>query len=174
MKYSEKFKQKAINRYLEGDKGYKLVAREFGMSAPVLRRWVLWHRNHGAASLTRKTGQYSAEFKLSVLQYMWDNSLSYTKAAAAFNVRGVQSVATWARRYRENGVQGLEHARKSLSIVIQTPPIPVIPAAEDDKRTREALLRENELLRMEVAYLKKVDALLQARQNSVPRKKRKS
>lgn len=174
MRYTKQFKQKAVDRYLEGHKGYKLVAREFGIAAPMLRRWVLWHQTHGAAGLAPKTGQYSAQFKLNLLQYMWDNALSYTKAAAVFNLRSVQSVANWERRYRAHGVEGLEHARKSPSIVIQTPPYPPASSADDDKRTREDLLKENERLRMEVAYLKKVDALLQARQNSAPRKKRKS
>jgi transposase len=174
LKYTEQFKQKAVDRYLEGHKGYKLVAREFGIAAPMLRRWVLWYRTHGATGLATKTGQYSAEFKLTLLQYMWDNALSYTKVAAVFNLRSVQSVANWERRYRANGAQALEHARKSLPIVPHTSPTPAAPSPDDDKRTRDDLLKENERLRMEVAYLKKVDALLQAKKNSATRKKRKS
>jgi transposase len=47
------------------------------------------------------------------------------------------------------------------------------PSAENDQRSRDDLLKENEHLRMEIAYLKKVDALLKARQNSTVKKKRK-
>ncbi|VWB10553.1 HMG-I and HMG-Y DNA-binding domain-containing protein [Burkholderia lata] len=42
-----------------------------------------------------------------------------------------------------------------------------------DARTREDLLKENEYLRAEVAYLKKLDALLQAKKQAAQKKKRK-
>jgi transposase len=44
---------------------------------------------------------------------------------------------------------------------------------EDDKRSREDLLAELDQLRMENAYLKKLQALVQARQQQTPPKKRK-
>jgi transposase-like protein len=42
-----------------------------------------------------------------------------------------------------------------------------------DSRTREELLKENEFLRAEVAYLKKLDALLEAKKRAAQKKKRK-
>lgn len=173
MKYTEQFKLAAIERYLKGTEGYKLVAKECGIAAAVLRRWVLWYRTHGMAGLVPKTGQYSAEFKLSVLQHMWDNSLSHTQAAAAFNVRNTQLIGDWERRYRDGGAQMLQRSRKPPRTTMQAPTSKPDPSADDDKRSRDELLKEIEHLRMEVAYLKKVDALLQARQNSTAKKKRK-
>jgi transposase len=173
MKYTEQFKLAAIERYLKGTEGYKLVARECGIAAAVLRRWVLWYRTHGMAGLTPKKGQYSAEFKLSVLRHMWDNALSHTQAAAAFNVRNTQLVGNWERRYQDGGALMLTRTRKLLPPAMQAPPSKPAPSADDDKRSRDDLLKEIEHLQMEVAYLKKVDALLQARQNSAVKKKRK-
>lgn len=46
-------------------------------------------------------------------------------------------------------------------------------AAPEDERTREQLLQENEYLRMEVAYLKKLDALIRAKKLVAQKKKRK-
>lgn len=172
MKYTEQFKLAAIERYLKGAAGYKLVAKEFGIAAAVLRRWVLWYRTHGIAGLVPKMGQYSAEFKLSVLRHMWDNALSYTQAAAAFNVRNTQLIGNWERRYRDGGALMLQRSRKPPRTTMQAPTSKPDPSV-DDKRSREDLLKEIEHLRMEVAYLKKVDALLQARQNSTAKKKRK-
>jgi transposase len=42
-----------------------------------------------------------------------------------------------------------------------------------EARTREELLKENEYLRAEVAYLKKLDALLKEKARAAQRKKRK-
>lgn len=44
---------------------------------------------------------------------------------------------------------------------------------DDDKLSREQLLAEVKQLRMELAYTKKLQALVQARQKQVPQKKRK-
>lgn len=53
-------------------------------------------------------------------------------------------------------------------------PLPPTPEPAQDGRSREDLLKENEYLRAEVAYLKKLDALLRAKEQAAPRKKRKS
>lgn len=174
MKHTVKFKQAAVEDYLKGVEGYELVARRYGVAGAMLRRWALWYRTHGVAGLTPKTGQYDAAFKLSVLQHMWDNALSYTQVAAVFNVRNTQSIASWDRRYRDGGVLSLEHSRRSSFAAMNAPTVkPDSSSPKEDKRSRDDLLKELEFLRMENAYLKKVDALLQARQNSTAPKKRK-
>ncbi|MBR8304779.1 IS3 family transposase, partial [Burkholderia dolosa] len=52
-------------------------------------------------------------------------------------------------------------------------PEPAPPESEPDTRTREQLLKEVEYLRAEVAYLKKLDALIRAEQRQTRRAKRK-
>lgn len=51
--------------------------------------------------------------------------------------------------------------------------LPKKPALPDAARTREDLLKELQFLRTENAYLKKLDALVQAKQKSAQQKKRK-
>ena len=55
-------------------------------------------------------------------------------------------------------------------------PIPSIQpeSSDDEARTRDDLLVELNQLRMEIAYLKKLDALVQAKERLAQRKKRKS
>jgi len=173
MKHTKQFKRAAIKRYLEGTRGYKLVAREYSIAPAVLRRWVLWYRMHGGAGLTRKTGQYTADFKLTVLRHMWDNGFSLTQVAAVFNVGSPHSVASWARRYRDGGFEGLGRFRKPVPIDMQAPPNKSEQQDDNDTRSREDLLKELEYLRAENAYLKKLDALFPARPNPTTRKKRK-
>ncbi|EJO52258.1 ISPsy9, transposase OrfA [Burkholderia multivorans CF2] len=52
------------------------------------------------------------------------------------------------------------------------PPKPTDDAAQKEP-SREELLKEIVYLRAEVAYLKKLDALLQSKKQTAPRKKRK-
>ncbi|WP_454754646.1 helix-turn-helix domain-containing protein [Cupriavidus necator] len=46
------------------------MAAEHGVAASVVRRWVGRFKQHGKAGLVRKSGIYSEQFKLSVVQHM--------------------------------------------------------------------------------------------------------
>jgi transposase len=171
-RYDEHFKLSLVQQYLSGAGGYKFIAKRHGLDHEVLRRWVLAFRAHGPDGLKKKFSHYSAEFKLSVLQHMWDNALALGQTAALFNIRNPGSLAVWEREYRRAGLDGLK-ARprgkpKSMSIA---PPPP--ESKPDDEKSREDLQAELDYLRMENAYLKKLQALVQARQQQASPKKRK-
>jgi transposase len=56
-------------------------------------------------------------------------------------------------------------------MTVPKPPEPTPPHA-DDARTLQALRKENEYLRAEVAYLKKLDALVRANRQAAQRKRK--
>lgn len=173
-KYSEQFKLAVVKEYLsESSDGYLTVARRHGLTShSMVERWVLAYRHHGEAGLRRKSSKYTAEVKLSVLQHMWDNHLSVTQAAARFDIRNHAMVGMWERAYQDGGVEALSlrprGRPKSMATSVpksESPP-------DDDQRSREELLAEVNQLRMELAYLKKLEALVQARKKLAPLKKR--
>ena len=174
-KYDEQFKREVVRDYLdEGSDGLRAVALRHGIPNHfTVRKWVLAYQLHGDAGLSKKLSQYSAEFKLSVLQHMWDNQLSITQTAARFDIRHHAMVGIWERAYRDGGVEALTSRPrgrpKSMATSIPKSPNP----PDDDQRSREELLAEVNQLRMEVAYLKKLEALVQARPKQAPKKKRK-
>jgi transposase len=139
----------------------------------LIERWVAAFALHGDAGLSKKRSRYDADFKLSVLQHMWENRLSITQAAAKFDIRRHSTVGDWERAYREGGVEALTPppTRRVKKILIPETK-PAVPAGEDT-RSREELLAELDYLRMENAVLKKLEALVQARQKSATPKKRK-
>lgn len=174
-KYTEQFKHTVVQEYLSGHSGCRALSQRHGMAnRSLIERWIAAYLLHGDAGLSKKRSQYDAAFKLSVLQYMWENRLSITQTAARFDIRRHSTVGNWERAYREGGVEALTPLppmRKAKKMTIPTTE-PDVPAGED-KRSREELLAELEHLRMEVAYLKKLEALVQARQKSAAPKKRK-
>jgi transposase len=174
-KYTEQFKHQVVQDYLSGGGGYRALSQRHGMaSRSLVERWVTAYRIHGDAGLGKKLrSRYGADFKLSVLQHMWENRLSVTQTAAQFDIRRHSTVGDWERAYREGGVEALTPAPTTRVKKIPIPTAsPAIPTGEDT-RNREELLAELAHLRMEVAYLKKLDALVQARQKSAAPKKRK-
>ena len=170
IKYTEDIKLRVVRQYLDGQIGYHRLSAQQGIPAVVIRRWVDAYRLHGDGAFLRRREHYSPELKLSVLQHMWDNALSINQTAAAFNIPNPDSIRTWAKRYGEGGTEALGR------IQVAVPDMPARITPPDDRPvqelTREELLKRVEYLQMEVAVLKKLEALAQAKK-AAARKKRK-
>lgn len=172
-KYDERFKLKLIKEYLSGQFGRKAVAHKYGVPASTLLCWIQGYMQHGTQALVPKPGQrYSAQFKLAVLKRMWAQDLSYHQVSALFDIRCSGRVGQWVQQYHEGGLVALETVRPGPKKMRKDPNDPASLPLAGQELTREQLLRQNLELRAEVAYLKKLDALIQARRPA-PRKKRK-
>ncbi len=176
-KHSESFKLKVVQRYLAGNAGVKVLATQTGVGRGSLSRWVAAYRAHGQRGLRKKFSHYSAEFKLKVLRLAEREGLSNTQAAARFDLRGGGGVVgAWRRRYDEGGLRALHPKPRDRPAkkMPKTKPIAPAPAQADDTRTLEALRKENEALRAEVAYLKKLQALVRADRQAAPKGRKPS
>lgn len=170
IKYTEQFKLRVVKHYLKGPMGYGRLGANYGVAAPHIRNWVAAYRLHGKDGLRRKVTRYNAQFKLSVLQHMWDNGLSNRQAAAHFNVRNPTSVGIWDNLYREGGLAALARSR-TQALNMKSPTARPEPKP-DAERSREDLLKELEHLRMENEVLKKLQALAQARKAPASKKRK--
>ena len=113
-----------------------------------------------------KNKKYSPEFKLSVILYMRNNHLSYHETIRmywgndVYEQNYIKQVQRWERKYLEEGVAGLEkenRGRPSENGKKRGRPPKL------DKQVEEDLIAENQRLRMENEYLKKLNALVQER-----------
>lgn len=174
-KHSEQLKLKLVKRYLAGGIGTKTLAARYGVSRTGLQRWVAAYEQHGRDGLRRKFSHYDAQFRVSVLMRMWQKELSHQQVAAVFDIRSPGCIAKWERQYHVGGIDALAPRPRGRRPKTMTRPDHDKPTegSAPDERTREQLLKENEYLRAEVAYLKKLDALLQAKKQAAQKKKRK-
>lgn len=173
-KYTEQFKLTVVEQYLTGLAGFKTLGHQHGVSYSNVRKWVAFYRLHGKAGLQKKFTHYSAAFKFSVLQHRWAHTLSYSQTAAVFDIRSIPMVGQWERLYHSGGIDALTprpRGRPKTMPDHHTPPPSSSPV--EDIRTREELLAELNYLRMENAYLKKLEALIQAQKKAALRKPRK-
>lgn len=173
-KYDEKLKKAVVQEYLSGRVGYKSLAAKYGLAHSVVQQWVGHYQQHGDAGLRRKRNHHSAEFKLSVLNWMWQQERSCTQAAVFFDVRGGAGlVSIWERRYHEGGLDALKPKPRGRPKKMKTPEIPgTVAAPSQEARTWDELRKENERLRAEVAYLKKLDALARTKKQAAPTKRK--
>ena len=174
-KYEEQFKVQLVEQYLTGKAGFTAVSREHGVPRSLLQRWVAFFRQHGVDGLRPKSVTYDGEFKLLVLRHMWENELSFGQVSVVYDIRDQCAVGKWQRSYEAGGPAGLgvdstssiEEMSSSVKKVKQ--PDPSIP---DSEKSQEDLLAELNWMRMENAYLKKLEALVQAKRAAL-RSKRK-
>ena len=113
--------------------------------------------------------RHTGEFKQQVIEDMRNNSLSLSEIAAKYGVsRSVMRV--WERIYLEEGVKGLYVERRGRSCAADgvskgRPP-------KLDKKVEEDLIAENQRLRLENEYLKKLQALVQQEERQTSRNRR--
>ena len=115
-----------------------------------------------------KQRKYSAEFKIGVIMDMREHHLGYRETVRKYwDVSKGQEhnyhkqVQRWERIYLEEGAEGLMKERRGRACSASgtrkgRPP-------KLDKKVEEDLIAENQRLRMEIEYLKKLDALVQKR-----------
>ena len=116
----------------------------------------------------RKNKVYSAEFKIGVIIDMREHHLGYGETVRKYwdITKGQEqnyknTVIRWERIYLEEGAEGLMRERRGIACSADgtrkgRPP-------KLDKNVKEDLIAENQRLRMEIEYLKKLDALVQKR-----------
>ena len=104
--------------------------------------------------------KYSREFKLSVILDMRNNNLGYNETMRKYNINAHMSIQNWERKYLEEGIEGLAKDNRGRPTVNGKkrgrPP-------KLDKQVEEDLIAENQRLRMENEYLKKLNALVRER-----------
>lgn len=87
---------------------------------------------------------------------MKQTGASYQDTAIRFNMNHPSLIGTWNSKFLTEGVEGLEHAKGRPSMSKKTKDTAI--KVEKTMSREEQLERENELLRLEVAYLKKLKA----------------
>jgi transposase len=164
--YSDKTRLAATREYLRGKLGIREVSQRHGVHPAALGYWARAYRVHGAAGVKAKRNkEYSPRFKMAVLQRMWAQSLSYRQTAALFNIRRIDNIGAWERKYEQGGIGALRGRYATLSGTVMTMKEEAHLEAEVDRRSRQELLEELQQLRMENAYLKKLQALAQGNPN---------
>lgn len=86
-KYQTEFKLEVVKRFLAGEGGAKLLARQLSVPVEKVRSWVSHYRLHGIDGLRPKRSVYSAQFKLQVLAHQDRDQLSSRQVAAVYDIR---------------------------------------------------------------------------------------
>lgn len=156
-KYSDAFKLQLVQEYVDGPLGYSALAMKYAMpDGSPIKRWVRAFQKFGSEGLKRKRKKtvYPIQFKVDVLHFMKETGASYSETGIAFGMNNPSLIANWNRIFQENGMEGLKPKQKGRPSMSRKP----VKKAKSTSLSQEELERENELLRLEIAYLKKLKA----------------
>jgi transposase len=165
-KYSKAFKLKIIKQYLSGKGSPRRLGIAHKIDYSLIRRWISVYQAHGIEAFDRSYTHYSKVFKLKVLRAMTRHGLSFAQAALRFNIPAVSSVSSWQKLYNQGGITALEPRPRGRPAMAQRlkPFKPTNKPVEE--MTQAELMREVQYRRAETAYLKKLEAVLQARESA--------
>ena len=126
--------------------------------------------------MSKKQKKYSSEFKIRVIMDMREHRLGYKETVRKYwdiskgqedNYKNI--VKRWERIFLEEGAEGLMKERRGIACKASgsnkgRPP-------KLDRKVEEDLIAENQRLRMEIEYLKKLSALVLAEEQENGKKR---
>ena len=167
--YSTDLKLQVVQCYLQGNISTRDVAKEFNVNPSDVRKWKDAYLQHGSSGLCTTHGTYTGDFKVAVVEYMHNTGASIRQAAAYFNIPSFTTVSKWERIYYELGKEALYIENRGRPRKMKE--TKNNKAEKKNLENNEDLLAEVQRLRMENAYLKKLNALIQEREKSEKRTK---
>ena len=118
--------------------------------------------------------RYSTEFKIGVIMDMREHRYGYRETARKYELgesgSTVDLLKRWERIYLEEGAEGLMKERRGRACKESRTQKGRPPKL--NKQVEEDIIAENQRLRMEIEYLKKLDALVQKRMQEEKKKQR--
>ncbi|OEH91308.1 transposase [Bacillus solimangrovi] len=159
--YSKELKLAAIREYLSGKYSIREVIRLYEISSTsVLRGWIKKYNNHrdlndtskGRSSSMTKGRKTIWEERIQIVMDCLGNGKNYQEAANTYNV-SYQQVYQWVKKYEDGGEEALKdkrgHKKEEGSLTQE----------EKIKLQMKKLERENERLRAENLFLKKLEEI---------------
>ena len=163
-KFTAEEKLQAALRYIEGNESSHEIAKSIGTDNKAILNWAKQYEYNGVEAFIKRYTNYSAQFKLDVLNYMIEHGTSVLETAAIFNIATPSTIRSWRKQYDTQGFDALQSKKKGRpSMKKETNKQPKQTLVEGSSEALQARIKQ---LEMENEYLKKLNALVQAKEKS--------
>lgn len=160
-RYSKELKLAAVNDYLSGHDSLNKIIQKYNISSTaVLRKWIKKYNSHRELNDTSKgmtnsmtsRRKTTLEERIQIVNYCIQHQKNYQLTAESYEV-SYQQVYQWVKKFEANGEEALQDKRGRKKEEYE------LTAEEKFKLEMQRLERENERLRAENAFLKKLEEL---------------
>ena len=140
------------------------AVKRFKIPYQSMRMWIKHYENIGISGLSIKHKNYTGDFKVSVVKYMYENKLSLVATAVHFSIPDHTTVRDWKKIYDEKGPLYLLQEQRGRTKKSKVKSKKERKIKEKNNLTEKELLKRLEYLETENAYLKKLNALIQEKE----------
>ncbi|SCN30322.1 Transposase [Bacillus cytotoxicus] len=170
-KFTADEKIQIVLRYLNGNESYREIGKAIRIRDTVILNWVNQYKQNGVKAFLKRYTNYTQQFKLDILNFMIENGTSLFETAAIFNIPAPATIVVWKKQLETQGIDALQSKKKGRPFMKK----------ESNKQSKqasaegsvEALEARIKQLEMENEYLKKLNALVQNKEKSRNKTKRK-
>ena len=159
--YSKDLKQAAVEDYISGEYSQREVIRKYKISSTsVLRKWITQYNSHrelkdtskGRTSSMTKGRKTTWKERIEMVQDALANGKNYQQTADNHQV-SYQQIYQWVRKYEDGGWDALQDRRGRSKSENE------LTSEEKMKLEMHRIAKENERLRAENAFLKKLEEI---------------
>lgn len=160
-RYSKELKESAVRDYLSGEYSLYELVRKYGISSTeMIRRWIKKYNDHrelkdtgkGRSNSMIKARKTTLKERIEIVQDALENRKNYQETAKKHKV-SYQQVYHWVRKYENGGWDALKDGRGRAKSEEELTP------EEKMKLEMRRIQKENERLRAENAFLKKLEEI---------------
>lgn len=160
-KYTNELKLEIVEKYLNSKVSITQLSKEYHIDKGDIQKWRDAYLEYGYEGICAKNGTYTGDFRCRVVKYVLNNNASFRQTAAHFNIPSYTTVGSWVETFKTYGVEALYLEKRGCKS-----PMKKKRRRKSNPDSNKDLLAELKQLRMEVEYLKKLNALVQERENS--------
>ena len=165
MRYTKEFKLECVRKHKAGERIDCPGGCKRHTFMDTVREWVAIYDALGEIGLEHKKPKRDWKAKLEMIRRVEEGES--LRSVALSNGIKHDLLSKWLKIYREAGLDGL----KSSEMKGRPPKMQSKPKPKSGPKTVDELERENEELRAENEYLKKLSALVQGRKGRRPKRK---
>lgn len=160
-KYSKELKEQIVLEYLSGKHSQGELVKKYGLAdKSVLKNWLNNYNSHrevtakpkGMRRSMAKAKSTSLKERIEIVQYCINHNNNYQQTAETYKI-SYQQAYQWVKKYESGGESSLEDKRGKKKTEAELTP------EERMKLEMKRLEVENEKLRAENAFLKKLEEL---------------
>ena len=153
VKYNPELKAQIVHEYLSTTQSTNDLSKKYHIGKSQIARWIHRYRLNGPDTLKRRRHKrnFTADFKLNVINYYQTHEDSMAEVAARFNVSPPQ-ISVWRSRFEREGITALNPQPKGRP-----------PKVNHSKKQRRQPAHQSELDRLKEELAKKNQELYETK-----------
>ena len=168
MKYSKEFKLECVMKYKNGEKIKDPPGVKHSAFHSQILKWNKIFDSMGEKGFDHNKPTLSIEERISLFERV-ENGESYNAVACSVGIKD-NLLSKWHRIYLQDGIEGLQSLKRGKSKMNNKPKIEKSLDQMTDKEKIKYYQEQLEYLEAENAYLKKLRALVQSKQDQQRKK----